>query len=169
MTNPPSWSGSRYFYYPSFPARPHVSPPPAGGSAVTLVLKEKPGGVFRVLRSAGALQAIRGLVGEESDYQSAYAYLRNHAASMDYCTCRRLRTPIGSGITEAACKILFTQRFKRAGMKWNIEDGKPILALRVIALSKLWSTVRGAWLEACNMSQPRTPRTHHGTSAKIAA
>ena len=42
----------------------------------------------------------------------------------------------------SACKIVFTQRFKRAGMKWNIEGGQPILDLRVIAPSNLWSTTR---------------------------
>lgn len=133
------------------------------------VLKEKPAGVFRVLRSAGALRAIRGLVGEESGYESAYAYLRNHSASMDYRTYRRLQAPIGSGVTEAACKILFTQRFKRAGMKWEIEDGKPILALRVVALSKLWPAIRDAWLESCKTAQPRTPRALCDKSAEIAA
>jgi hypothetical protein len=35
-----------------------------------------------------------------------------------------------------------TQRFKRAGIKWNIEDGQPILDLRVIVPSNLWSTTR---------------------------
>ncbi len=132
-------------------------------------LKEKPGGVFRVLRSAGALRTIRDLVGEESDYDKAYNYLRGHASSMDYCTCRRLRTPIGSGVTEAACKIVFTQRFKRAGMKWNIEDGASILALRVIALSKLWPTVRDAMLASNYKIQPRTPNAFHDAPVEIAA
>ena len=91
---------------------------------------------------AGALKSRRGLVGEESDYDKAYGYLRRHAGWMDYSRYCRLRTPIGSGVTEAACKIVFTQRFKRAGMKWNIEGGQPILDLRVIAPSNLWSTTR---------------------------
>jgi len=132
-------------------------------------LKEKPGGVFRVLRSAGALRSIRDLVGEESDYDKAYDYLRGHASSMDYCTCRRLRKPIGSGVTEAACKIVFTQRFKRAGMKWNIADGASILALRVIALSRIWPTVRDATLVSNYKNHPRTPKASHGKPLKIAA
>jgi hypothetical protein len=132
-------------------------------------LKDKPGGVFRVLRSAGALHTVRGLVGEQSDYDDAYAYLRNHAGSMDYSKHRRLRTPIGSGVTEAACKTLFTQRFKRAGMKWNIDDGQPILALRVIALSKLWNAVRDAMLDSYNKTQPRTPNAFHEEPPNIAA
>jgi hypothetical protein len=120
-------------------------------------LKEKPGGVYRVLRSVGTLKAVRGLVGEESDYDKAYGYLRRHAGWMDYLRYRRLRTPIGSGVTEAACQIVFTQRFKRAGMKWNIDDGQPILDLRVIALSGRWSTVRTAMLESQNCIHLQTP------------
>jgi len=121
-------------------------------------LKEKPAGVFRVLRSAGQLRAIRGLVGEESDYQSAYDYLRRHSAWMNYAERRRLRVPIGSGVTEAACKIVFTQRFKCAGMKWNLEREQPVLALRVIALSGIWSQTRTAMFNSLTKVQPRTPQ-----------
>ena len=69
---------------------------------------------------------------------------------MGYSRYRRLRTPIVSGVTEAACKIVFTQRFKRAGMKWNIDDGQPILDVRVIALSGRWLPVLTAMLESKN-------------------
>jgi hypothetical protein len=43
--------------------------------------------------------------------------------------------PIGSGVTEAPFKTVFTQRFKRSGMRWHIETGQVILDLRVIQLS----------------------------------
>jgi hypothetical protein len=121
------------------------------------VLKEKPGGVFRVLRSAGALLTWRGLIGEWDAYRSAYNYLRQRASKMDYHTYRRLRMPIGSGITEAACKIVFTQRFKQSGMKWTIEGGRPVLALRVIHLSGIWEQVRAATFKSHRMPQPATP------------
>jgi hypothetical protein len=132
-------------------------------------LKEKPGGVYRVLRSAGALRSIRGLVGEESDYASAYNFLRRHASSMDYSRYRRQRTPIGSGVTEAGCKIVFTQRFKRAGMKWNVTAGGTILTLRVIALSGLWSTVWEAMLDSQRVLPLRTPRKKCENEDQIAA
>ena len=122
------------------------------------VLKEKQGGVFRVLRSAGQLRTIRGLVGEESDYDSAYNYLRSHARWMNYADRLRLRAPIGSGVTEAACKIVFSQRFKCAGMKWGIETGANILNLRVIALSKLWSDVRNEMFKSQITALPSTPQ-----------
>jgi hypothetical protein len=123
-------------------------------------LKEKRGGVFRVLRSAGQLRAIRGLVGEESDYDSAYNYLRGHSSWMDYAERRRLRVPIGSGVTEAACKIVFSQRFKCAGMKWG-ETSTSILSLRVIALSGVWSEVRDAMFDSHTLTLPTTPRQFH--------
>lgn len=126
------------------------------------MLKEKPGGIFRVLRSAGALLALRGLIGEQDVYWSAYHYLRQRASKMDYTTYRRLRMPIGSGITEAACKIVFTQRFKQSGMKWTIDGGRPILALRVIHSNRIWEQVRQATLQSVTMPQPVTPnRFHH--------
>jgi len=107
-------------------------------------LKNKPGGIYRVLRSAGALRKIRGLVGEDQDYQDGYAYLRKHARWMDYAERRRRKLPIGSGVTEAACKIVFSQRFKCSGMKWDVAGGAVILQLRVAVLSRTWAAVRDA-------------------------
>ncbi len=75
--------------------------------------------------------------------------------------------PIGSGITEAACKIVFTQRFKQSGMKWTIEGGRPILALRVILLSGIWEQVRDASLRSDKMPQPVTPSQSTGQSNEI--
>lgn len=88
------------------------------------VLKEEQGGIYRVLRTAGALLHNRGPVGTEESYELAYAFLRERTAKMDYPTYRRLPLPIGSGVTEAACKILFTQRFKQSGLKWSVDGGK---------------------------------------------
>lgn len=131
------------------------------------VLKKKPGGVFRVLRSAGALLASRGLIGEEDAYWNAYNYLRNRASKMDYRTYQRLKMPIGSGITEAACKIVFTQRFKQSGMKWTIAGGRPILALRVLHLSGVWEQVRKACFESYQKPQPVTPTPSAEQRAEI--
>jgi hypothetical protein len=126
------------------------------------VLKQKQGGIYRVLRSAGALRTIRGLVGSEKDYASAYNFLRSRTAKMDYPVYQRLRMPIGSGVTEAACKIVFTQRFKQSGMKWTIDGGQPILALRVIALSRIWDRVRQASMQSTIMPQvPTRQRSTH--------
>lgn len=42
--------------------------------------------------------------------------------------------PIGSGVTEAACKTLVKQRLCRAGMRWTEDGAQTILSLRALLL-----------------------------------
>jgi hypothetical protein len=113
------------------------------------LLKERPHGVFCVLHSAARLHHDRWLPQKaEAAYQAAYGYLREHLASMQYAAFRRQGLPIGSGVTEAACKTVFTQRFKESGMSWHLDSGQRILDLRVILLSGLWEPVFRSWLQS---------------------
>jgi hypothetical protein len=57
---------------------------------------------------------------------------------MDYAARKQVRLPIGSGVTEAACKTVFAERLKRSGMTWGIEGGQVIVDLRVLVLSGVW-------------------------------
>ena len=72
---------------------------------------------------------------------------------LDYVRYRGDHLPIGSGVTEAACKTVFTQRMKQSGMTWNVGTGQWILDLRVIHLSGVWTEVYQAYL------QSKTPRS----------
>jgi hypothetical protein len=47
------------------------------------ILKEKSGGIYRVLRSAGALRTIRGLIGSEDDYQGQRQLIRFSRKDLD--------------------------------------------------------------------------------------
>lgn len=132
-------------------------------------LKDKPGGIHRVFRSAGALRTIRGLVGADKDYDDAYGFLRKHARWMDYAGRRRRRTPIGSGVTEAACKTVFSQRFKCSGMKWDVAGGAVILELRLAVLSHTWATVRNAMFASYQIVLPPTRSQNCHTPLTIAA
>lgn len=110
-------------------------------------LKHKPNGVFRVLHSAAKYRHDYVLTKKEEEvYRSAYGYLKNHRAWMDYAEYRRRGLPIGSGVTEAGCKTVFTQRFKESGMSWGLEGGAVILTLRVARLSGVWDTVFAEYL-----------------------
>jgi hypothetical protein len=129
------------------------------------VLKTKAGGVFRVLRSAGALEFRRGLLDEDA-YRTAYSFLRNRASKMNYRTYRFLKMPIGSGITEAGCKIVFTQRFKQSGMKWGLEGGRWILSLRVLRLSGVWNEVRQLQLQHQHLPRPVSPNRLTDSTSK---
>jgi hypothetical protein len=109
-------------------------------------LKTRAHGVARGLQSAAALRHKRSLWGQTKVYEHAYAYLKKRGRWMCYQAYRREHLPIGSGITEAACKIVFTQRLKRSGMAWTRAGGQVILDLRVIWLSGVWKAVHQRYL-----------------------
>jgi len=111
-------------------------------------LREKPRGIYRVLHSAAALRRRRIIVSaaKREQYRAAYAYLRKRMRWLDYVGYRRDHLPIGSGVTEAACKTVFTQRMKQSGMTWKGESGQWIVDLRVIHLSGVWSEVYQSYL-----------------------
>ena len=44
--------------------------------------------------------------------------------------------PIGSGVTEAACKTLVKQRLCGSGMRWKEKGKKVVLSLRALMQSK---------------------------------
>jgi hypothetical protein len=109
-------------------------------------LKTRSDGITRVLQSASTLRRQHGLWGTAKDYEQAYAYLHKQTHWMRYRHYSSQHLPIGSGVTEAACKIVFTQRLKRSGMSWTISGGQVILDLRVIWLSGVWDDVHGRYL-----------------------
>ena len=61
---------------------------------------------------------------------------------MHYAEYLRLNLPIASGVMEASCKTLVTQRLKRSGMTWTNPGGQAILTLRSLIQSNRW---RSAW------------------------
>ena len=136
-------------------------------------LKDKKSGLMRVLHSAAAhAWRLEFTPEEQKAYDDAYQYLQTRRGFMDYWSCRQRGLAIGSGITEAACKTLFTQRFKQSGMKWSLEGGQVVVDLRVIWISKLWCTV----FERCvkrpsqlSQAEGRTKVTENATSFKMAA
>jgi hypothetical protein len=120
-------------------------------------LRERPQGAAQILRSAMQYLDRRKMTkAQTTAFWKAYRYLRRHRRLMDYPGYRRRGLPIGSGVTEAACKTVFTQRFKRSGMRWQHESGQVILDLRVIHLCGIWDEVFAADLAARELpkSQP---------------
>jgi hypothetical protein len=57
---------------------------------------------------------------------------------MRYSEYKKRHIPLGSGITEAACKTVYTQRLKLSGMRWTKEGAQHILTLRTVLLSGTW-------------------------------
>ena len=119
-------------------------------------LKTKSDGITRVLQSASTWRRQHGLWGTPKDYEQAYAYLKKRTHWMRYRHYGSQRLPIGSGITEAACKTVFTQRLKRSGMSWTVSGGQVIVDLRVIWLSGIWKAVHQRYL--ASQAMPVTGR-----------
>jgi hypothetical protein len=65
-------------------------------------------------------------------------YFRNQRPRMHYATYLRENLPIASGVVEAACKTLVTQRLKQSGMRWKTPGGQAILTLRSLIQSERW-------------------------------
>jgi len=119
-------------------------------------LKSKPRAIYRILHSAAAIRSRRLVFGRSKAYRDAYGYLRDHTKHLDYVCYRRNHLPIGSGVTEAACKTVFSQRLKRSGMAWSVEGGQRIVDLRVIQLSGVWSEVHQSYLQSKRLPETRT-------------
>lgn len=133
-------------------------------------LKHEWHAVFRILHSAAKHCSQRAMsAAEQESYESAYNYLNTHQGSMDYCEYRRHGWPIGSGVTEAACKTVFTQRFKESGMTWKLEGGQTILILRLAELSGVWNTVYSDFLQSRPLAIPITTPAHEGIAYTKAA
>ncbi len=62
---------------------------------------------------------------------------------MDYASLVAQDLPIGSGVTEAACKIIVKQRLCQSGMKWRQKGASIILSLRTLERSNRWEQFWG--------------------------
>jgi hypothetical protein len=121
-------------------------------------LLKKANGPFRVLHAAAALKARQTLNGaEKEEYRKAYNYLRTRTQWMQYCEYARVNLPLGSGIVEAACKTIYTQRLKLSGMRWSKAGAQVILNLRVVLLSGVWEAAYRHTLTSYITTSMRTP------------
>lgn len=67
--------------------------------------------------------------------RTTYCYLYANAERLRYKTFREKGYYIGSGVVEAGCKQVATQRMKQSGMHWRQETAEAVLALRAAQLS----------------------------------
>ncbi len=122
------------------------------------LLRDTERGVIRVLHSAAQYYGRKAWSQEDrQEYHEAYHYLLTHSQEMKYSDYRKMGLPIGSGVTEAGCKVVFTQRFKQSGMKWGREGGEVILRLRLAELSGVWEEVYQHYLHQQPLVLVATP------------
>lgn len=105
---------------------------PAGALQVLAHLRRRLGGAVP-LKDEESLPALNKT--QREALQSAETYYVNHLGSMDYAGWQQKGQPIGSGVTEAACKTLIKQRMCQSGMRWSIKASDALISLRALYLT----------------------------------
>ena len=67
--------------------------------------------------------------------EKSATYFRNNLARMDYAGYAAAGLPLGSGVTEAGCKLLVKKRLCGPGMSWGFTMAGHLLRLRALAHS----------------------------------
>jgi hypothetical protein len=71
----------------------------------------------------------------QDNLAAAVTYFHHHQHQMNYALYRDKHYPIGSGVTEAACKTVIKQRLCCSGMRWKQKGAAAILSLRALVLT----------------------------------
>ena len=129
------------------------------------LLRHETDGVEKIIR------ALRHLCSKHPECErvaQVLGYFRNNRHRMGYAEAKEQGLPIGSGVVEATCKTLVTERLKRSGMRWCERGGQAILTLRALLQSNRfdsgWSlllqTYRAEVSAPDNVVPLRRPRLH---------
>jgi hypothetical protein len=109
-------------------------------------LKHEPGAARQLIRDLKRMAAEKGVSLDQEDVAAAITYFTNQskAGRMDYPPLVAANVPIGSGVTEAACKVLVKQRLCGSGMKWREPGAAAVLSLRCLTYTTdRWSQFWG--------------------------
>ncbi len=108
-------------------------------------LKHKQGMASRLIKEMEEFQQNPRLSKHaREELGASLTYFRNHKHQMNYARYRAKGWPIGSGVTEAACKTLVKQRLCASGMRWKEKGAAVVLSLRsLIRSSGRWQQFWG--------------------------
>jgi hypothetical protein len=95
-------------------------------------LKHKIGSAADRLKTMAAIPTAKLPQTQQQGLQDAITYFRNHHHQMHYAEAMAAHLPIGSGGTEAACKVLVKARLCSSGMKWKRTGAEIVLSLRAL-------------------------------------
>lgn len=110
-------------------------------------LKHRHGEAGRLLARMEEAAAAGGASAKAAEsLRAAISYFRNNLGRMNYASYRKSHLPIGSGVTEAACKSVVKTRMCGSGMKWKQSGADSVLTLRALSLvpakwDEFWANV----------------------------
>jgi hypothetical protein len=125
-------------------------------------LRDDPEGVDKVIR---ALRYVHTKHPRRKPIRTALAYFRRSRHRMGYAQAQAEGLPIGSGVVEAACKTVVTQRMKRSGMRWRHAGGQAVLTFRSLCQSdrfdRAWTLLAQTYRRAVKLPQKVIALSHH--------
>ncbi len=110
-------------------------------------LKHKQGSPGRFLKELEIQRAHldkKNFIERDEEIRQVITYYKNHKDKMSYSSYLKNNLAIGSGVTEAACKVLIKQRMCISGSRWKNSGASCVLALRALKLTK------GRWQQFWN-------------------
>lgn len=101
-------------------------------------LKHKQGSANRFIKELETQRANldkKNFIERDEEIRQVITYYKNHKDKMFYSRHIKDNLPIGSGVTEAACKVLIKQRMCISGSRWKDDGASCVLALRTLKLT----------------------------------
>lgn len=97
-------------------------------------LKHEKNAAVTLLNELKALSVTQLSESIKEDLATTITYFSNNISKnrMNYAQHLNEKLPIGSGVTEAACKTLVKQRLCGSGMRWKNKGAKVVLSLRAL-------------------------------------
>jgi hypothetical protein len=112
------------------------------------ILKHDVGGAGRVIRELRSKARVCPWAKRSAEVGNAVKYFKDQHGEgrMNYAERVVAGEPIGSGVTEAACKLIVKQRLCGSGMRWMAEGAAAVLSLRCLTYTperwrQFWSKV----------------------------
>ncbi len=95
-------------------------------------LKHEKGAAKKILAELKGLPTAGLNESQREGLRKAVTYFENHHHQMKYAQRVEANLPIGSGVTEAACKTLVKMRLCKTGAKWKEQGAAVVLSLRCL-------------------------------------
>ena len=130
------WHATEYLYSASealFPSKKEATDRELWLESACHRLKHKVGGATRILNEL--IEGQRSKKKKNDKLKSAITYFSNNRDKMSYYKHVDNNMPIGSGITESACKVLVKQRMCKGAARWKKQGATTVLNLRSLHLT----------------------------------
>jgi hypothetical protein len=99
-------------------------------------LKHEVGAATKILAELKGLATAGLNETQREGLHKAITYFSNHQHQMKYAERVKANLPIGSGVTEAACKTLVKMRLCKTGAKWTEQGAAVVLSLRALVYTE---------------------------------